>query len=387
MGLFIDKDQCVLCGSCVSACPNNALTVGDGIELSEENCILCGVCADSCPVQAISLEKDQAAIQKNNGGVWIAVQQSEGHALPVAFELIGKGRELADELGCKVSAVCIGKSCAFSPELIESGADEVLCFISDDISDTDDSSYARILAPFIQERMPEIVLFGATIFGRSAAPRIAAMLKTGLTADCTALSIEPDTRLLAQTRPALGGNLMATIVCPGSRPQMATVRPGVFPRPVPDSSRTGKTEILTLKDKPHSFLEVLSTAKRAEDSGVADAKILLVAGRGIGSRKNLKKVFELAELMNASVGVSRPLIDMGWAEYPHQVGQTGASVAPDLLISLGVSGAIQHLAGIGGAKTVIAVNTDPSAPIMKRADYIITQDCVSFVQEMINALS
>lgn len=384
MGLFIDKEKCVLCGSCVSSCPNNALKVGSGIELITEDCILCGACVDSCPVEAISLTKESEQVRENKGGVWVAVQQSEGSALPVAFELLGKGRELANELNCSLTAVCISQSNTFAKELIEAGADEVLCCIADWLLDTDDYAYAMTLAPLIRERQPEIVLFGATILGRSAAPRVAAMLQTGLTADCTALTIEPDTHLLAQTRPALGGNLMATIVCPSSRPQMATVRPGVFSRPVPDASRTGKTEVLHPDPIHDPAFEVLKEAVKAHDSGVADARILLVAGRGIGSRKNLKKVFELASLMDASVGVSRPLIDMGWAKYPHQVGQTGASVAPDLLISLGVSGAIQHLAGIGGAKKVIAVNTDPSAPIMQRADYTVCRDCVEFIEEMIN---
>ena len=413
MGLIIDHETCILCGACAGSCPGGALKISDRLEFDEDKCVLCGVCADNCPVGAITLEKEQAHVQETSGGVWVAVQQAEGQALPVAFELLGKGRELADTLGCPLYAVCIGKEDAFAPELIAAGADEVLCCKADWIGDTDDGTYAQLLTPLIRERKPEIVLFGATMLGRAAAPRVAAALQTGLTADCTALNIEEveaagsakadpgagaketgtsthpadRVRLLAQTRPALGGNLMATIVCPAVRPQMATVRPGVFAAPAADPVRQGRIEYVDPGEAPASVLEILSSAKKTDDAGVAGAEILLVAGKGIGSRKNLKKVFELAELMGAKVGVSRPLIDMGWAEYPHQVGQTGASVAPKLLVSLGVSGAIQHLAGINGAQTVIAVNTDEDAPIMKRADYVIVGDCVAFTENMIEILS
>ena len=386
MGLKIDKENCVLCGACTGSCPNGALEIRDEVFLNEEKCILCGACADDCPVGAITIEKEKKERSESRGGIWVAVQQAGGQPLPVALELLGKGRELADTLGCALTAVCPGRTDGFGPALIAAGADEVLFCTSDRFSDTDDDAFARVLVPLIRERAPEIVLFGATILGRSAAPRAAAQLVTGLTADCTALSIEPDSRLLAQTRPALGGNLMATIVCPDSRPQMATVRPGVFPCPEPDPSRPGRIETLEPPDLPENGIEILTSGILSGSDGISSAEVLLVAGRGVGSSKNLKKVFELARLMGAQVGVSRPLIDMGWAEYPHQVGQTGASVSPKLLISLGVSGAVQHLAGIGGARTVIAVNTDENAPIAKRADYFVSMDCMQFVKEMTEKL-
>ena len=386
MGLKIDREKCVLCEACVLSCPNGALSSEGKIVLDEEKCVLCGACEDNCPTEAITLEKEQAEADGTDSGIWVAVQQQNGRPLSAALELIGKARELADIKGCPVTAVCPGRGSGFEKELIEAGADEVLFCIAENMEDTDDDAYARILIPLIKERKPETVLFSATILGRSAAPRIAAKLGTGLTADCTALSIEPDTGLLAQTRPALGGNLMATILCPGTRPQMATIRPGIFPQPVPDKTRAGKTEYIVSGELPGRGFEILSAETKKEGGGISDAGILLVAGRGIGSAKNLKKVFELAELMGAEVGVSRPLIDMGWAEYPHQVGQTGATVAPDLLISLGVSGAIQHLAGMGGAKTVVAVNTDEAAPITRQADYVINMDCVEFVEKMAEKL-
>ena len=386
MGLKIDREKCVLCEACVLSCPNGALSSEGKIVLDEEKCVLCGACEDNCPTEAITLEKEQAEADGTDSGIWVAVQQQNGRPLSAALELIGKARELADIKGCLVTAVCPGRGSGFEKELIEAGADEVIFCMAENMEDTDDDAYARILIPLIKERKPETVLFSATILGRSAAPRIAAKLGTGLTADCTALSIEPDTGLLAQTRPALGGNLMATILCPGTRPQMATIRPGIFPQPVPDKTRAGKTEYIVSGELPGRGFEILSAETKKEGGGISDDGILLVAGRGIGSAKNLKKVFELAELMGAEVGVSRPLIDMGWAEYPHQVGQTGATVAPDLLISLGVSGAIQHLAGMGGAKTVVAVNTDEAAPITRQADYVINMDCVEFVEKMAEKL-
>lgn len=382
MGIKIDRDKCVLCEACVASCPNGALSSGDEICIDEEKCILCGACVNNCPMEAITLEKEQAAADAGSSGIWVAVQQQDGRPIPAALELIYKARELADIKKCTVTAVCPGKGSGFEKELIEAGADEVIFCISENMADSDDDAYARILIPLIKERNPETVLFSATILGRSAAPRIAAKLGTGLTADCTALSIDPDTGLLAQTRPALGGNLMATILCPGTRPQMATIRPGIFPAPVPDETRTGKAEYLRAGDITGRGFEIISAEAKKESGGISNAEVLLVAGRGIGSAKNLKKVFELAELMGAKVGVSRPLIDMGWAEYPHQVGQTGATVAPKLLISLGVSGAIQHLAGMGGAKTVVAVNTDEAAPITRQADHVIHMDCVEFVDEL-----
>jgi electron transfer flavoprotein alpha subunit len=320
--------------------------------------------------------------------VWVWTELIDGGAHPCAMELLGKARELADALGCHTAALVIGgEGAAFcAPELIAAGADRVLLVTGESFRQPDEEIYADAAAQLITEQRPEILLFGATEFGRSFAPRVAARVQTGLTADCTGLSIDPETRLLRQTRPAFGGNLMATIVCAKHRPQMATVRPGVLPAPRPDPTRTGKIEPCAVTVRP-GRTEILSVVRNvAEGRSISNAEIIVSAGRGIGTKKNLRLVKELAELLGGEYGVSRPLVNLGWGEYTHQIGQTGAAVAPKLLITCGISGAIQHLAGIAGAETVIAINTDPDAPIFSRADYAVVGDCIEVLQELIDTL-
>ncbi|WP_368133547.1 electron transfer flavoprotein subunit alpha/FixB family protein, partial [Collinsella bouchesdurhonensis] len=204
--------------------------------------------------------------------------------------------------------------------------------------------------------------------------------------DCTVLEIDEKTGLLHQTRPAFGGNLMATIMCPAHRPQMATVRPGIFCAPEADTNRTGKVTDVELDAAVASRVRVVEHIPADSQASIAEAKRLLVLGRGIGSKKNLPVMRRLAELLGAEIGCTRPLVEAGWLEYHHQVGQTGISVAPELLISLGVSGAIQHLAGISGAQTVVAVNEDADAPIFNAAQYAIVGDCVKVAQRLIAQL-
>jgi len=250
-----------------------------------------------------------------------------------------------------------------------------------------EEAYAAALCRLISREKPEIVLFGATMFGRSLAPAVAAGLRTGLTADCTVLSIDKETGLLHQTRPAFGGNLMATIICPKHRPQMATVRPGIMKALEPDEKRTG--EILTAGEKAEAVdgFKLLEILKAEKTESIRDAKVIFDCGRGIGSKKNLKLVKELCDRLGASYGCSRPLVDTGLCEYPHQIGQTGCTVAPDVLVCLGVSGAIQHLAGISQAKLVIAVNNDPDAPIFAAAHYKVVADCMDVVKDLLQGLS
>ena len=240
----------------------------------------------------------------------------------------------------------------------------------------DDALYAHCISQWLCQLQPEIVLFGATPLGRSLAPRIAARVQTGLTADCTVLAIDPETGLLRQTRPAFGGNLLATIVCPQHRPQMATVRPGVLSALPFDGTRCGETVRTNLREACKAPVTMLSHMPHPPVSDLREARIILSVGRGIGSQKNVKMARALAHKLGAQLGVSRPLVDAGWGEAHEQIGQTGHSVAPDLLIACGISGAIQHLAGIGRAKRVIAINSDPDAPIFSVADVGIVADCL-----------
>ncbi|MBR0130996.1 MAG: electron transfer flavoprotein subunit alpha/FixB family protein [Firmicutes bacterium] len=329
-----------------------------------------------------------------NKEIWIYVQESAGKPLDVSYELLGKGLELSKQLGAKLCAVVLSKNTDIL-ESLRGWADKVYCFADPMLKDALEGPYSDAISALIRDKQPDIMLFGATVFGRSLAPAIAAKLHTGLTADCTILDIDPETSLLRQTRPAFGGNLMATIVCPEFRPQMATVRPGIFPKAPSAIIDETKTELVPCPydfNKKSPGIQVLEFISQMEGSSIKDAEVLFVCGQGIGSKANVNKVAKLAALVrekygiSADYGVTRPLVDMGWAEYPHQVGQTGLSVAPKILISLGVSGAIQHLAGITGAKTIIAVNTDPEAAIFGAANYAICADCVEIADQMLEAI-
>lgn len=405
-GLIIDETACRGCGACVRACASHGVEmVGERPDRTArvtDGCILCGMCVDACPFDAIELVRATAsdpAAEKalEAADVWVFAQQADGAVAPVVFELLGKARELADARGCRVVALLgLGDGSGATDEtpldadpigeLITRGADEVVFCRDERLAAPSTDVYARWICDLAAERSPEILLFGATSFGRELAPTVAARLQTGLTADCTVLQIDAETGLLHQTRPAFGGNLMATIMCPDRRPQMATVRAGVLPAAEPDASRTGlRTETRLAADNLPA-VRVVERQPAGDDDSIADAEVLVVVGRGIGSQKNLPLMEHLAELLGAKLGCSRPLVEAGWCEYRRQVGQTGLSVAPKLLVSIGVSGAIQHLAGIGGAQTVIAVNSDPSAPIFGVSQYSAVGDCVEIVRAWVGLL-
>ncbi len=389
MAIRIDRDICAGCGSCVGSCPNGAISLQDGKAVISDGCVSCGMCVTACPLDAIS------SVREGDGretalcdGLWVYAEQRDGVIPEVAYQLLGKGRELADAMGTELTAVVIGSGLKELDSLIQRGADRVLAVDAPEFGTPLELPYSEALIQLIRERRPAAVLYGATAFGRAMAPRVAAALRTGLTADCTMLDIDPDTGLLRQTRPAFGGNLMATIICPEARPQMATVRPGIMKALESQPDRKGVIEYAGDVSLPElcGAVKLLSTENEAAGDNIADYDILVVAGKGIGSKKNMKYVKRLAELLHGNYGVSRPLIDAGWAEYPHQVGQTGCSVSPKLLISLGVSGAIQHLAGISGAERIVAVNTDPDAAIFNVASYAVIGDCVEFACQMIAKL-
>ena len=394
-GLIVDTEACVGCGRCVRACASAGIELAwDGprkFARPTDSCVFCGSCIDACPVDAISIEKGDAGAADvgDYRDIWVFAQvDEEGRVLPVAFELLGRARELADERGCRLVALlgCGDEAPTDGPaRLVAAGADEVLVCRDARLAHHDAEVFARWIVGLARERKPEAILYGATAFGRELAPGVAVRLQTGLTADCTVLGMDPETGLLQQTRPAFGGNLMATIVCPSHRPQMATVRPGIFAAPDPDWFRVGTVSEVELDADVAPRVRVLETERAGATASIADAEHLVVVGRGIGSKKNLPLMRRLADALGAELGCTRPLVEAGWLEYPHQVGQTGVSVSPKLLVSVGVSGAIQHLAGIGGAETVIAINEDPDASIFGAAQYKVVGDCIEVVQALLDA--
>jgi len=391
--LLINKDKCVGCGLCIKSCAAGALSLDNKKAKVNDNCILCGVCAQSCPLHAISIEKSNSRGMDTSlyDGIWVFAEQHGGQVLPVAYELLSKGKELSGDKGCKLTALLFGDNIQDNIEkLFLYGADRVIFCENTALADNLEENYIELFDSLINEYKPDILLFGATGFGRSLAPRVAARVRTGLTADCTMLETDRETGLLKQTRPAFGGNLMATIICPNHRPQMATVRPGIFPaKDIKTLYKNGsipydKNAVISvpMPEITKNNIRILEEVVSSKVNSIEDAEIIVSVGRGIGSQKNIGLAKRLAELIGGSVGVSRPLVDIGWSEYKNQIGQTGSTVAPRLLIACGISGAVQHLAGIRNSDTIIAINTDPDAPIFSVANYKVVGDCVEILKKL-----
>lgn len=309
-------------------------------------------------------------------GIQVFAEQREGVVQNVAFELIGKARELADSIGEKVTAVLLGQNVAnLSQELIAAGADRVLLVEHDLLKDYVTEQYAQAITHILNTYKPEIFLLGATTIGRDLGPRLSARMHTGLTADCTSLEINEDRNLL-MTRPAFGGNLMATIICKEHRPQMSTVRPGVMRRKESDPSRKGEVEKVVV---PFDELKcrVRLVRKEREEKNLIDiteAHVLVSGGRGVGTNDGFEKLTALAATLGAEVSSSRAMVDAGIMPHDRQVGQTGKTVRPNLYLALGISGAIQHLAGMEESEYIIAINKDKFAPIFQVADLGLVGD-------------
>lgn len=318
--------------------------------------------------------------------VMVFIEQRDSEIQNVSLELLGKGRELSGKLSDKLTAVLLGNNVKnLCEEIIAYGADEVICVDDKNLKMYTTNNYAKALCDVIEKKKPEIVLIGATTIGRDLAPRVSATLKTGLTADCTSLEIDDETKGLLMTRPAFGGNIMATIVCPDHRPQMSTVRPGVMQKLPKDNSKAGTIEHFNAKFEDDKSVEVLKYVKEnVKKVNIEDANILISAGRGIGSKENMNKLYELADLLGAEVSASRAVVDSGWVDKARQVGQTGKTVRPDLYIACGISGAIQHLAGMEESEFIIAINKNNEAPIFEVADVGIVGDVNKVVRNLID---
>lgn len=315
-------------------------------------------------------------------GVFIFVQQVEGKITGVSYELIGKGKELAQSLGCEVTAVLLGSKVGELPKkLAKYGADKVIVVDDPALETYMTEPYAYAMTEVINKHKPEIVLYGATAIGRDMAPRVSARVHTGLTADCTGLEIDAETKNLMMTRPAFGGNIMATILCPDHRPQMATVRPGVMQRVSAIDGASCPVENFELKDiASHKNIEILEIIKKvSEKMDIMDAKILVSGGRGMGCPENFKMLEDLADALGGTIASSRACVDAGWVEKDRQVGQTGKTVRPNLYIACGISGAIQHLAGMEESDLIIAINKDETAPIFEVADFGVVGDVTKII--------
>jgi electron transfer flavoprotein alpha subunit len=375
----------------VAACPFGAIEMRDGKAFITEACTMCGACVEVCEFKAIEKTEESAGPAADLSaykGVWVFAEQHKGSVASVALELLGEGRKLADKRKAKLSAVFIGSGIkARANELIAHGADIV--YLADDpaLGDFNDDSYAAILTTLAKQHKPEIILAGATAIGRSFFPKVASQLYTGLTADCTVLDIDAETGHLHQTRPAFGGNIMATIVTPNHRPQMATVRHKVMKPSPRDDSRTGAVIEIQYMQSGDLRTRVLKTVEElGETVNICEADIVVAGGRGLGSAKNFQLVAELAKALGGAVAATRGAVDEGWVPYPHQVGQTGKTVCPKLYIACGISGAIQHVAGMQSSDVIVAINKDPDAPIFNVATYGIVGDVHEVLPIMIKKI-
>jgi electron transfer flavoprotein alpha subunit len=363
----------------------------EGIAVVDEKCTFCGACVDVCPVNAITLEKEEKAVTIDMSAykdVWTFIEHEHGKVGGVSFELLGEGRKLADVIGCKLCGMLFGDKEAvdkFAKEAFAYGAEKVYIMESPLLKQYRTDPYAKAAVDLIRKYKPEIVLFGATTQGRDFAGTVATTLEAGLTADCTGLDIDPETKYLKQTRPAFGGNIMATILdYPNYRPQMSTVRPKVFAMPPRDDSRKGEIIWETLQmTEDQVKTKVLEFIKGTETVNLADAEIIVSGGRGIGGSENFKVIRELAGVLGAAVGASRAAVDSGWIPYEHQVGQTGRTVRPKIYIACGISGSIQHQAGMKTSDIIVAINKDVEAPIFKIATYGIVGDLFKVVPMLI----
>ncbi len=389
MGIKVLEEKCIGCGLCVRACPFAVIKIENKKAIIDEaGCNLCGACLESCKkFEAIEIKREEQTAQSKDlsayKGIWVFAEHREEKIQSVTYELLGEAQQLAKDLKCEISAVLLGDENIVeeADHLFTHGAQKVYLVTDPELKNYKTAPYTRVISELINKYKPEIMLIGATTMGRDLAARTAIRVNCGLTADCTGLSIDPERKILLQTRPAFGGNIMATIISPNHRPQMATVRSKVFKKS--EKNLNNKGEIVREKANLKEDDLLVKLVEIIKDESVkvnlADAEIIVSGGRGIGEAENFQIIKDLAKVLGGAVGASRATVDAGWISAHHQVGQTGKTVAPKLYIACGISGKIQHLVGMQGSDTIIAINKDPDAPIFKVATYGIVADLFDIV--------
>jgi len=392
MSLIFYPEKCIACGQCVEVCPFGVLRLEGETLVIGEGCNLCGACVEVCEVGALAAPETPGPGPRPEtppDGVWIFAEQRRGVLAPVTAELLGEGGRLAAELQTPLAAVLLGNRVAsLAPELLAAGAHKVYLVEHPSLNDFLEEPYAAALAELARRFRPEIILAGATYAGRAFIPRVAAALHTGLTADCTAFALDRERRLLLQTRPAFGGNIMATILTPRTFPQMATARPGVFkPRP---SAPTPAAAVIPVDasflDGDHRSRFLTTVAEFKERVHLSAAQVIVAGGRGLKEAANFGLLEELADLLGGAVGASRAAVDAGWIDYAHQIGQTGKTVGPKIYIACGISGATQHLVGMQSSDFIVAINKDPQAPIFQVADVGLVGDLFQIIPALIQEI-
>ncbi len=386
--LKIDHEKCTRCKVCIRSCPFGALSIVGGLLHVNELCTLCGACVNVCRFDALSIERKKALPEElaRYKGVFVWAEQDEETSprkpRKVVLELLGKGRELADNLGEELVAVVLAGHGEVDTEVYgEYGADKVIVCRHELLETYSTDGFTNVMCAVVTSKKPAVVLYGATPHGRDFAPRVAARLHLGLTADCTGLEINADGQLV-QTRPAFGGNIMASIITPFNRPQTSTVRPNVFPVPgkYVDSSIVEEIFPVTL-NRTAIRTRVVERRYLDKERGISieDARVIVAGGRGCQKAANLELLQDLAEKLGGVMAGSRAIVEQGWIPHTRQVGQSGTTVGPELYIAAGISGAIQHVVGMSSSKTVIAINKDPEAAIFKTADLGVVGDAVEII--------
>ncbi len=399
--ITISQTRCTGCGSCVKVCPVSCISLSQSPKVAvidEAKCTLCKACVEACAnlakaapdkniFAAITIEREQAAKKDLSGykDVWCFAEVLHGKIAPVSYELLNVGAKLAADLGSELCAVVMGANASsFAGELIARGAKKVYVAQAPELENFVDDVYAKCLADIVKTHKPDKFLLPATTIGRSLAAKVAILVETGLTADVTETVIDKESGLMRATRPTFGGNLMATIVCEHSRPEMCTLRPLTYPQAKPDA-RTGKIVNFPFDSAKYAskvkFVSFVS--EEAGEIDIAAAETIVSGGRGMGRAEGFKMLHDLAHELGGALGASRAAVDSGWVAYRHQVGLTGKTVKPKVYIACGISGQVQHLAGMSSSDMIVSINKDPQATIMNHTHYAVEGDAYEIVPALI----